>query len=100
MKVNTNIKTLKKVYASFKEAGLSGLLTGEEHTVPAAVIMDKLISEGIMEETVKTITGSEVYVSEDGISTAWDEVPYSLLNQVLADFFTGIGSVYQPAQKK
>jgi len=100
MKVNTSIRTLKGVYGLFKEAGLAGLLTGEEHTVPAAVIMDKLIEEGIMEETVKTITGCEMYESDEGIKTPWDEVPYAILNQVLADFFTGIGSVYQPAQKK
>lgn len=92
MKVYTNIKTLKAVYATFKDAGIQGLLTGDAESIPASVVMDALIENDLMVEALKTITGSEKYVSDEGVESAWDEVPYAVLNGVLTDFFTGIGS--------
>jgi len=93
MKINTSIRTLKGVYGLFKEAGLAGLLTGNAEEVSAAEVMDKLIEGGLMVETMKLITGSEMYVDENKIETDWEDVPYSVINEVLVDFFAGIGSV-------
>lgn len=93
MKVNTSIRTLKGVYGLFKEAGLAGLLTGDASDVSAADVMDKLIEGGLMVEAMILITGSEKHVDEKQIETDWEDVPYSVINEVLVDFFAGIGSV-------
>lgn len=93
MRVNTSIKTLKGVYGIFKEAGIAGLLTGEPDKVSALDVMDKLIEGGLMVETMKLITGSDKYLGEDKIESNWEDVPYAVINEVLVDFFAGIGSV-------
>lgn len=93
MKINTSIRTLKGVYGLFKEAGLAGLLTGDAGEVSAADVMDKLIAGGLMVEAMKLITGSEKHIDEKQSETDWEDVPYSAINEVLVDFFAGIGSV-------
>lgn len=93
MKINTSIRTLKSVYGMFKEAGLAGLLTGEANEVSAADVMDKLIEGGLMVEAMIVITGSEKHIDEKQVETDWEDVPYSAINEVLVDFFAGIGSV-------
>lgn len=99
MKINTSIKTLKGVYETFKQAGISGLLTGEQDHVTALDVMEKLIAGGLMVETLRLITNSENYVDPNGIETPFDEVPYSIVNEILTDFFVGIGSISTLAQK-
>lgn len=93
MKINTSIRTLKSVYGLFKEAGMAGLLTGDGEQISAADVMDKLIAGGLMVEAMKLITGSEKYEDDKKIETDWEDVPYSVINEVLVDFFAGIGSV-------
>lgn len=93
MKINTSIRTLKGVYGLFKAAGLAGLLTGEANDVSAADVMDKLIAGGLMVDAMKLITGSEKHIDEKQVETDWEDVPYSAINEVLVDFFAGIGSV-------
>lgn len=93
MKINTSIRTLKGVYGLFKAAGLAGLLTGEANDVSAADVMDKLIEGGLMVEAMKLITGSEKHVDAQNVETDWEDVPYNAINEVLVDFFAGIGSV-------
>ena len=93
MKINTSIRTLKGVYGLFKEAGMAGLLTGDANDVSAADVMDKLIAGGLMVEAMKQITGSDKYEDDKKIETDWEDVPYGVINEVLVDFFAGIGSV-------
>lgn len=93
MKINTSIRTLKGVYGLFKAAGLAGLLTGEASEVKASEVMDKLIEGGLMVEAMKLITGSEMYIDDNKLETDWEDVPYAVINEVLVDFFAGIGSV-------
>lgn len=84
---------MKGVYGLFKEAGLAWLLTGEAGEVNAADVMDKLIEGGLMVEAMKLITGSEKHIDKEHVETVWEDVPYSAINEVLVDFFAGIGSV-------
>ena len=99
MKVRTSIRVLSEVYRLFKDAGIGGLMTGEMAEVPLAAVMDKLIVGGGLVETMKVITGSEKYEDGEGIETEWEDVPYSVINGVLQDFFAGIGSVSSLALK-
>ena len=84
---------MKGIYGLFKEAGLAWLLTGEAGEVNAADVMDKLIEGGLMVEAMKLITGSEKHIDKEHVETVWEDVPYSAINEVLVDFFAGIGSV-------
>lgn len=93
MKISTSIRTLKSVYGLFKEAGMAGLMTGDGSTVSAAEVMDKLIEGGLMVEAMRVITGSDKYIDDNQVGTDWEDVPYSLINEVLLDFFGGIGGV-------
>lgn len=56
-------------------------------------MMVKLIEGGLLVDAMKLITGSEVYIGENKVETVWEDVPYSVINEVLVDYFVGIGSV-------
>lgn len=99
MEVSTTIRTLKKVYQLFKDAGIGGLLTGDGQTVSAALVMDNLIEGGVLVDTMIAITGSDLYICEDGSAQDWEDVPYSQINEVLMRFFAGIGSVSALARR-
>lgn len=69
MKIKTDITTLSKLYPLFEKAGIEGVLSGNLEQIKELTYPDicaALLKAGDLPEICQIITGSEVFVSEDG----------------------------------
>lgn len=72
MKTKTDITTLSRLFPLFEKAGMEGVLTGNLEQIKELTYPDicaALLKTGDLAEICQIITGSEVYVPEDGTET-------------------------------
>jgi len=72
MKTKTDITTLSRLFPLFEKAGMEGVLTGNLEQIKELNYTDicaALLKTGDLAEICQLITGSEMYVPEDGTET-------------------------------
>ncbi len=63
-KINSTVKTLKKVWNVLKECNLDGLLSGNVVEIKINEVLDILLNEGKLNEVCQIITGETIDFEE------------------------------------
>lgn len=85
MKIYTNIKVLKQVWAILKELELDGLLSGKELDLDFTKLVDTLLEHGKLNELCQVITQTD---------TDFEKMELMEIMQVVRDFFGNIGQSF------
>ena len=80
--VKTNVKALKTVWNVLKEMDINGLLDGTTVTLNPSTIINKLLSDGKLNEVCRAITGKD----DD-----FEELELQEVVMLFVNFFASIG---------
>jgi hypothetical protein len=90
--IQTNIKTLKKVWNLFDELGISNLILGKQVEFNPESILDQVMKGDKINELMQTITGNETF--------DFEELELSEVIDIVANFFTDIAKPFSELQKR
>lgn len=102
MKVITTIENVSKAWEILKKANLhhfldAGLLYAVQKLndidLKVSDIISALLNQGILIEFLQTITGSNVFITEDNQQIPWSKVDMPVAGELISAFFTDSMSV-------